>query len=574
MGIEYRKEIKALLISKKLKTVRTGLMIVAMAVFLTPGLGWAADITRGTITGQTPAPGYDHPGQYLHMQPTKIADNMEPVIVHPDQEKAARNKLQNLEKRFGKKPNILIFLMDDVGWMDPGFNGGGEAVGNPTPAMDRLAQGGLILTSAYSTPSCTPTRATIHLGQNPLHHGLLRPPMYGESGGLDGAVTVASVLQKLGYVTQGVGKWHMGENEGSLPQNVGYDDFYGFLGVSDMYTEWRDISFNPEIALSPSRFAMMQKLPFNRNNVHCVKGKKGVENVYEINLSTIANLDQDWTNYSEKFIRKMAGGDRPWFLYHATRAGHFDNYPNEKYAGKSPARTVFSDSMVEADESFGRLVAALEETGQLENTLIIFTSDNGPEGEVPPHGRSPFRGYKGSSWEGGVRVPTFAYWKGVISPRKSDGLFDLADLFNTCLSVAGVPGRELAKYVPKDRYLDGIDQASFLIADNGLSSRRSRFYTLNQHLAGVRIDEFKLITTLELEKAIFPRGFQAGFSGVISAETGGVTVVNLYTNPQEDVNIGIRHIPATVVLGAEYNRYNEVLKLFPSRVKVGFGGGN
>ena len=558
-----------------IRVVANCLLVAAMIVgisLLSPVR--AEDITRGAVTGQTKAKGYDHPGQYLHVLPAKIAENMEPVIAHVEQDKAARQKLAALEKKSGKKPNILIFLMDDVGWMDPGFNGGGEAVGNPTPNMDRLAQNGLILTSAYSTPSCTPTRATIHLGQNPLHHGLLRPPMYGEPGGLDGAVTVASALQTLGYVTQGVGKWHMGENEGSLPQNVGYDDYYGFLGVSDMYTEWRDIYFNPEIALSPSRFAMMQKLPFNHNNVHCVKGKPGVENVYEINLSTIGNLDQDWANYSEKFIRKMAKSNQPWFLYHATRAAHFDNYPTEKYAGKSPARTVFSDAVVEADDILGRLVQTLEETGQLENTLIVLTSDNGPEGEVPPHGRSPFRGHKGSSWEGGVRVPTFVYWKGVISPRKSDGLFDLADLFNTCISIAGAPGAEAAKFVPKDRYIDGIDQASFWIADNGLSNRRSRIYTLNAHFSAVRIDEFKLISSLELEKALFPRGYQAGFSGAIVTETGGATMVNLYTDPQEDVNIGIRHIPATVVLGAEFQRYFDVLKKFPPRLKIGFTGGN
>jgi arylsulfatase A-like enzyme len=553
-----------------------GCVLTAAAILLIPTaiVVQAGEITRGSVTGQTSAKGYDQPGQYFHVRPAKIAENMEPVVVHAEQNKEARQKLSALEKRFGKKPNILIFLMDDVGWMDPGFNGGGEAVGNPTPNMDKLAQAGLILTSSYSTPSCTPTRATIHLGQNPLHHGLLRPPMYGEPGGLDGAVTVATVLQKLGYVTQGVGKWHMGENEGSLPQNVGYDDFYGFLGVSDMYTEWRDIYFNPEIALSPSRFALMKKLPFNHNNVHCVKGKQGVENVYEINLSTIGNLDQDWADYSEKFIRKMAKSKQPWFLYHATRAGHFDNYPNDKYAGKSPARTVFSDAMVEADDILGRLVHALEETGQLENTLIIFTSDNGPEGEVPPHGRSPFRGHKGSSWEGGVRVPTFVYWKGVISPRKSDGLFDLADLFNTCVSVAGAPGAEIARFLPKDRYVDGIDQASFLLADKGLSNRRSRFYTLNQHLSGVRIDEFKLIAAAELEKALFPRGFQGGFSGSVVTETGGVTVVNLYTDPGEDVNVGIRHIPAAVVLGMELTRYCEVLKKFPAKTKVGFDLGN
>jgi arylsulfatase len=506
------------------------------------------------------------------MPAVPIADNMEPVIPHPDQDREARARLASLEKRFGKKPNILIFLMDDVGWGDPGFNGGGVALGNPTPNMDALAHGGLILTSAYSTPSCTPTRATIHTGQNPLHHGLLRPPMYGEPGGLDGVVTVASILQTHGYVTQAVGKWHMGENEGSLPQNVGYDDFYGFLGVSDMYTEWRDIYFNPEVALSPARFAMMEKLGFNHSNVRCRKGKKGVENVYEINLSTIANLDRDWAEYSEKFIRGMQKNEKPWFLYHGTRACHFDNYPDAKHAGISPARTTYSDALVEADLILGKLVKALEETGQLENTVIFFASDNGPEGEIPPHGRSPFRGHKGSAWEGGVRVPAFAYFKNLIGPRKSDGLFDLADLFNTCASIAGAPGAEVAKFLPKDRYVDGIDQASFLLASNGESNRRSRIYTLNQYFAGVRIDEFKAINTMELENAVFPRGYPGGFSGAVITQTGGAIICNLYTDPKEEESIGIRHIPMGVPILAETARYDEVLKKFPLRIKVGFTG--
>src|SRR4029077_8384249 len=142
--------------------------------------------------------------------------------------------------RTGKKPNILIFLLDDVGWLDPGFNGGGIAVGNETPTMDRLPNEGLPLTSAYSTPSCSPSRATIHTGQNPLHHGILRPPMYGEPGGLEGAITMPPPLKQQGYVTHGVAKGDMGENQAALPQNVGYDDYVGFLGVSDTYAEWRD----------------------------------------------------------------------------------------------------------------------------------------------------------------------------------------------------------------------------------------------------------------------------------------------------------------------------------------------
>jgi arylsulfatase len=527
---------------------------------------------RGATTGPTKAPGYDHPNQFLTVKPTQIAPNMEPVIVHPKQLKEAMDKLAKAKAKHGKPPNFLIFLLDDVGWMDPGFNGGGCTVGNPTPHMDRIAQQGLVLTSAYSTPSCSPSRASIMTGQNPLHHGILRPPMYNEPGGLDGIVTLAAILQQLGYYTQGVGKWHMGENEGSLPQNVGFDDYYGFLGVSDMYTEWRDVYFNPEVALSPSRFKYMEKLGFNHNNVHCVKGKKEVENVYTIDLKSIMDLDQDWANYSDRFIRKMADGKQPWFLYHCTRGCHFDNYPNHKYAGKSPARTVFSDAMVEVDDIFGRLVRALEETGQLENTIIILTSDNGPEQEIPPHGRSPWRGGKGSCWEGGVRVPTFVYWKGMTQQGRSDGLFDQVDILPTFVAMAGKPGAQLNEFLPPERYTDGIDQTSFLLATNGESCRRSRIYTLNQFFAMCRVDEFQYIFTAEIEGGFFKRGNVGGFSGPIVTQTGGAVSINLYTNPQQDVSIGVRHIPMLVPVMAETTRYREVLRKYPPKFKIGFAG--
>jgi arylsulfatase len=531
-----------------------------------------ADNPRGATTGPTDAPGYDHPNQYVFTKPTQIAPNMEPVIVHKKQLAEAKEKLAKAHAKFGRKPNFLVFLLDDVGWLDPGFNGGGCTVGNPTPHMDKIAREGLVLTSAYSTPSCSPSRASIMTGQNPLHHGILRPPMYNEPGGLDGIITLAQLLQQLGYYCQGIGKWHMGENEGSLPQNVGFDDYYGFLGVSDMYTEWRDVYFNPEVALSPSRFKAMEKLGFNHHNVHCVKGKKNVDNVYTIDLKTIMDLDQDWCHYGEKFIRDKARADKPWFLYYCTRGCHFDNYPNHKYAGKSPARTVFSDAMVEVDDVFGRLIAALEETGQLENTIIILTSDNGPEQEIPPHGRSPWRGGKGSCWEGGVRVPTFVYWKDQIQPRRSDGIFDQIDILPTFVGIAGKPGAELTEMLPKDRYTDGIDQTSFFLATEGESCRRSRIYTLNQFFAMVRIDEFQYIFTAEIEGGFFKRGDVGGFSGPIATQTGGAIAINLFTNPQQDVSVGVRHIPITVPLIGEYARYREVLKKYPPKVKVGFAG--
>ena len=229
-------------------------------------------------------PGYNQPNQYIVKQPTKLADNMEPVMFIKEQNDAARKKLADLEKKKGKKPNIVIFLLDDVGYMDMGFNGGGSAVGNATPDIDRYAQSGMILTSAYSQPSCSPTRATIMTGQNQIHHGIQSPPMYGQPGGLEGLTTIAQLLSAQGYTTQAIGKWHIGENEGSQPQNVGFDDFRGFLSVSDMYTEWRDPIFNPEVALSPERYEYINKLPFSKSDVHAVKGGK-IENLYTIDSS-------------------------------------------------------------------------------------------------------------------------------------------------------------------------------------------------------------------------------------------------------------------------------------------------
>jgi arylsulfatase len=530
---------------------------------------------RGTASGPTTAPGFSHPDQFVHLADVKPAENMYPVIAHPAQEKQAREKLAALEKKFGKKPNILIFIMDDVGWSDPGFNGGGIAVGNDTPVMDKLANEGLILTSAYSTPSCSPTRATIHTGQTPLHHGILQPVMYGQVGGLDGAVTLPAVLQKMGYVTQGVGKWHMGENQGSLPQNVGYDDYRGFLSVSDMYTEWRDIYFNPEMALSPERFAMMEKSPFSHDDVHCTPDDKtACKSVRLIDLNVIKDLDADWMNYSINFIKRMKGSKQPFFLYHGARGCHFDNYPSDDWAGKSRSRTVYGDCMVQMDHIIGQLVKTLEETGELDNTLVFLTSDNGPECEVPPHGRTPFRGCKGSGWEGGVRVPTFAYWKGMIPARKSEGIFDLADLFNTSISLAGKPGAAVAEFVAKDRYIDGVDQTGFLLADRGESARRSRQYTIDRYLSAVRVDEFKYVITAVIENGIVQKGYTGGFSGTIVTDLSNAVMFNLYTNPQEDVSVGIRHIPMAVPLGHALGFYMQELIKFPPQIKAVFSLNN
>lgn len=325
---------------------------------------------------------------------TTVGPNREPQFIHDEDVTAAERALA---ARGGRKPNVLLVLFDDVGWGDFGCYGGGVAVGAPTPNIDKLARNGLLLTSCYSEPSCTPSRATLLTGRLPMRHGLQRPPMYGEPGGLQGEITLAELLSSAGYATQAVGKWHLGENVESQPQNVGFDDFYGFLSVSDMYTEWRDPYFFPEVVYSEARTEWIQNMAFNKSFVHATRGGE-VEQVEEVTIPTLSLLDDRWADYSTDFIRRMAGDDRPWFLYHCTRGAHFDNYPHERFLGSSPAKHPYKDTLVELDDIVGRLVEVLRATGQLEDTLVVLTSDNGPEMETwPDAAYTPFRCAKGST---------------------------------------------------------------------------------------------------------------------------------------------------------------------------------
>ncbi|MEY4951427.1 MAG: hypothetical protein RL698_3638 [Pseudomonadota bacterium] len=462
----------------------------------------------------------------------------EPAFLHPAQEAVAQGRIEEFRARSGgRRPNVLFVLMDDVGWGDFGCYGGGVAVGAPTPRIDRLAAGGLRLTSCYSEPSCTPSRASLLTGRLPMRHGLQRPPMYGEKGGLDGEITLASLLAEAGYATQAVGKWHLGENEGSQPQNVGFDDFYGFLSVSDMYTEWRDPYFFPEIVYSEERTRWIENLPFNKCFVHGTRGG-ALENVEEVTIPVLSLLDDKWATYSLDFIRRMKDDARPWFLYHCTRGAHFDNYPHQRFLGKSPARHPYKDTLVELDDIVGRLVDELRATGQLENTLVFVSSDNGPEMETwPDAAYSPFRCAKGSTWEGGQRVPGILSWPGTIAPgRASDGLFSQTDLFPTVLELAGAGDR-----IPADRFVDGVDQRSFLLADDeGLSNRKYVYYWLGKQFSALRVGEYKMMVASisDDDRDVHNPG---GFTGSLQKYPYG-RLYNLYLDPKETRSYLIRKL--------------------------------
>ncbi|MEX2247676.1 MAG: arylsulfatase [Dehalococcoidia bacterium] len=496
---------------------------------------------------------------------TRVAEHLEPAFRFPEQEAEARAKLAALREKTGHPPNILVVLMDDVGWGDFGCYGGGVAVGAPTPAIDRLAREGLQLTSCYSEPSCSPSRATLLTGRLPMRHGLQRPPMYGEPGGLEGEVTLAQLLSDAGYVTQCVGKWHLGENVVSQPQHCGFDDFYGFLSVSDMYTEWRDPYFFPEIVYSDERTTWVENQPFNKCFVHGTRGGE-LENVEEVTIPVLSLLDDTWCDYSLDFIRRMGAGDKPWFLYHNTRGAHFDNYPHERFLGASPAKHPYKDTLIELDDIVRRLVEALRETGQLENTLVLVSSDNGPEMETwPDAAYTPFRCAKGSTWEGGVRVPAILSWPGTIDAgRVSDGLFSFCDILPTALSLAGA-----AERLPSDRYIDGVDQAGFLLAAEGLSARKFQYYWLGQTLSAVRAGEYKFMiaSTSDGDTDVLNPG---GFTGVTQRYTYG-RFYNLYLDPKETRSYLIRKLAYNTVFINALASHMRTFRAYPAKRVVGMG---
>ena len=460
-------------------------------LFMHTALVAALTVPAGAQQGAAPKDAPTATDDTFLAEPVAAKPNLEPAIARPAQEKAAGERLAALKQRFGHPPNIVLVLMDDVGWGDPGVYGGGVAVGAATPNIDRLAREGLQLMNTYSQPSCTPTRATIMTGQLPIRTGMLRPMLPGEGAGgrgIDPKATLAQKLKEAGYVTRAVGKWHLGAFTEAQPQNVGFDHYYDILTSSDDYTAWREPWRNPDLIHDPARKDWASK----GEVMAIVEGRSGEEAkpVFPIDNDSIRRVDEQLTNHAVRYIKSSKDSERPFFLYFATRGAHNDSYPHPDFAGKSLAKYPYKDVIVELDYRIGQLHAALERAGQLENTLLFITSDNGPFAEVfLDTGYTPFRGAKGSSYEGGVRVPGIAYWKGTIKPgRVSAGLFDLTDLYATSLALAGAADR-----VPGDRYIDSIDQSSFLLADEGASRRRAVYYWASDAFMGVRIAELKLM---------------------------------------------------------------------------------
>ncbi|MES2707761.1 MAG: arylsulfatase [Verrucomicrobiota bacterium] len=504
--------------------------------------------------------GYLRAGGFDRSVRTK--DNIEAAIPHPGQDKTVAEKLAALEKKSGKKPNIVWLVVDDMGYGDPGCYGGGAMAGAATPNIDRLAHEGLKLTSCYSQHTCTPTRSAILTGRLPVRTGLTRPILAGDKitkNPWADEVSLPALLGPAGYSTVLVGKWHIGEAEGMRPHDVGFDEYYGYYPAQKEITQSVDKRRFPKLSLDQEQSEAYKELGMGHSLVHGWKGGKTEEVAAIKSTEDMARADKGLADFTVAKIQELAKGGKPFFLEHAFMKVHCDNFANPDLEGLSAAKYPYKDAVAEVDLHIGNIVKALDQAGLLENTFVFVTSDNGPQMDAwPDAGYTPFRGAKGTTFEGGVRVPGIAYWKGVIQPgRQSDDVFDLMDLFGTSLKLAGVPEDKL----PADRYYDFVDQTSFLLADDGKSNREAVYFWWGKELMACRMHEYKAHV-----KVILPQAPHMNIDLATIQEVGlAPWLFNLYLDPKEEMTVGHRLDPWLASVAGKLKAHAATFKKFPPK---------
>ena len=507
------------------------------------------------------APGVAFPQASTLSKAVRTSESMEPAIPFPEQDRVAQRQLADLRARTGKRPNIMWLIVDDMGYGDPGAYGGGAAIGAATPNMDRLAREGLKLTSTYSQPTCTPTRSAILTGRLPVRTGLTRPILAGDKitkNPWADESSLATLLSASGYRTLLVGKWHVGEAEGMRPHDVGFDEFYGYYPAQKELSQAYDKRRYPDLVLHPERLAMLRKTGASEALIHGFKGGETREVQQVDSIAVMAEADRLLKEFTLAKIKDLAKGDQPFFLEHCFMKVHADNFAAQAFEGKSGSKYPYKDAVVEVDAYIGEIVKALEDAGMLENTFIFVTSDNGPQMDSwPDSGYTPFRGAKNTAWEGGVRVPGIAYWKGMISPgRESDDLFDLMDLFNTSLTLASA-----ADKVPTDRYIDGIDQTSFLLVDDGRSKREKVYIWTERDLMAMRMYEYKIHV-----KVLQTHAQWLDIDMSTKADVGlAPWLFNLYIDPKEQYPVGHRMNAWLASLATEMKAHAATFKKYPPK---------
>ena len=430
----------------------------------------------------------------------------------------------------GKKPNILFIMGDDVGWFNVGpYNRG--IMSGKTPNLEKLASQGVMFTDYYAEASCTAGRANFITGEIPLRTGLTTVGQAGADVGIPmEACTLATALKAQGYATGQFGKNHLGDLNKYLPTLHGFDEFFGYLYHLDAMSD-------------PYWFSFPQDEDFYnkygpRSLVHCYAqdtddstvmprwGKVGKQKVVDEgplppfkDMSNVQNMHDlpflkakyDMTTFdpvlvkaSCDFMDKAKQAGKPFFVWHNTTRMHVWTFLSDKYKAMQNSKTNYGleeAGMADLDDNVGALLKHLDDMGEADNTIVVFTTDNGAEVFTwPDGGMTPFKATKGTVGDGGFRVPCIARWPGHIKPGSvENGIFSGLDWFPTLCAAAGNPNitDQLLKGVKLgDRsyknHLDGYNQMD-LLQGKGPSARHEIFYFGGPNLGAVRLDDFKFV---------------------------------------------------------------------------------
>jgi arylsulfatase A-like enzyme len=389
-------------------------------------------------------------------------------------------RLAALREKFGRPPNLIQIMWDDTAFGDVGIPAIQKVRGLDTPNLNQLAAEGILFTRMYTEVGCTPTRAAAATGRLAVRNGMHNIGMLLESHGLrDEEVTMAEVLSEAGYATAFHGKWHLGDIEESYPNNQGFDEafFTGYNQILSLNTKIAE-GANASIGLFED---MLPPDPYKLDDtfvtkawVQIAEGVKGGETRQwgDNSHENYMKIDPEAQQRTLDFIERNAKAGKPFYVANWPLLTSF--IPNPKKCSLS--RSILQDGLqCNIDPFIGKLMAKLKELGIAENTLVIAMADNGPMAHNPPPGlgmaETIFRGGKGDFTEGGVRVPAFAWWPGMIKPGQLVGdIIHVTDLFTTFARLAGATGN-----IPTDRVIDGIDQTSLLLNGDTYSRRDYAF---------------------------------------------------------------------------------------------------
>ncbi|RWP34425.1 arylsulfatase [Mesorhizobium sp.] len=417
----------------------------------------------------------------------------------------------------GAKPNILVIFGDDVGyWNISAYNRG--MMGYRTPNIDRIAKEGAIFTDHYAQQSCTAGRAAFITGQSCFRTGLLKVGLPGAKEGLsEKDPTLAELLKPQGYVTGQFGKNHLGDRNEHLPTVHGFDEFFGNL----YHLNAEDEPENPDYPKDPAfkakfgpRGVMKCKASATDDPTEDPRfgrvGKQEIEDTGPLTKKRMETVDEEFLGSALNFIDRSNADGKPFFCWFNSTRTHIYTFLKEASKGKT-GLGIYADAMVEMDGMVGQLLVKLDDLGIADNTIVLWTTDNGAEVfSWPDGGTTPFKGEKNTNWEGGYRVPCMMRWPGVIKPgTEINHITSHEDFVPTLVAAAGEPdvtAKLLSGYEAAGKsfkvHLDGYNQRDVL-AGEGEGKRNEYFYwTDDGNLAGLRYERWKMVFLEQREEGL------------------------------------------------------------------------